>query len=202
MIKNEMKKLTDYIWKGDKNAFDNENYCRLSCENADSLAEVFPEDTLLSDEDNPYDKYLHVYYDVDNDKIIVLKVGYEHCTWEDDVILDITDEEKSYLESIVQELWNQEIISLKTSFSADEIISDIHTIIRKEGKNEIRYPLPKEEMLIIEVLRSDYDLKIAVEKLDGYGDIVKCVIDDYNCNDERLIAMIINVLSLEDTTME
>ncbi len=103
-----MKKLTDYAWEGSKFSFENDNYCRLFCKDVDGLADIFPDDSLLAGEDNMYDNYLHVYYDVDNNVIEVLEVGYELCTWEGDVMLDISEEEKAYFTSILQKLWDKQ----------------------------------------------------------------------------------------------
>ena len=81
----------------------------------------------------------------------------------------------------------------------EDIIKDIHTIIKKEGKDELRYELPGDHELVIQVLTSERDdkglkMEISVERLDENGNTVECATDDYNCDDKCLTAMIENAL--------
>ena len=79
--------------------------------------------------------------------------------------------------------------------SKKDIVEDIHTVIRKEGKDELRYELPNDHELIIKVLVSERDdMEISVERLDEYENIIECSTDDYSCDDKCLIAMIENAL--------
>jgi hypothetical protein len=79
--------------------------------------------------------------------------------------------------------------------SKEDIVKDIHTVIRKEGKDELRYELPNDHELIIKVLASERDdMEISVERLDEYGNTTECSTDNYSCDDKCLIAMIENAL--------
>ncbi len=76
-----------------------------------------------------------------------------------------------------------------------DIVKDIHTVIKKEGKDELRYELPNDHELVIQVLASEGDdMEISVERLDECGNTVECSTDDYNCDDKCLTAMIENAL--------
>lgn len=75
------------------------------------------------------------------------------------------------------------------------IIQDIKTVIKKEGKDELRYELPDEKTLVVEVIDNAYGyLEIAIERLDEFGNIEECATDDYDCDDKTLWAMIENAI--------
>ena len=75
------------------------------------------------------------------------------------------------------------------------IIQDIKTVIKKEGKDELRYGLPDEKTLVVEVIDNAYgDLEIAVERLDEFGNTEECATDDYDCDDKVLWSMIENAI--------
>lgn len=77
-----------------------------------------------------------------------------------------------------------------------DVLTDIKNIIRKEGKEELRYTLPDDNTLVIEVLcpSSGDSMEIAVERLDEHGNTVESATDDYDCKDDILIAMIENAI--------
>ena len=75
------------------------------------------------------------------------------------------------------------------------IMQDIKTVIKKEGKDELRYELPDEKTLVIEVIDNAYGcLEIVVERLDEFGNTEECATDDYDCDDKTLWAMIENAV--------
>ena len=75
------------------------------------------------------------------------------------------------------------------------IIQDIKTVIKKECKDELRYELPDEKTLVVEVIDNAYGcLEIAVERLDEFGNTEECMTDDYNCDDNTLWTMIENAI--------
>lgn len=78
------------------------------------------------------------------------------------------------------------------------IIQDIKTVIRKEGKNELRYELPDKKTLVIEAIYDAYGaygaFGITVERLDEFGNTEECATDDYDCDDKTLWAMIENAI--------
>ncbi len=80
--------------------------------------------------------------------------------------------------------------------SKEDVVKDIRTVIKKEGKDELRYELPNDHELVIEVLASavNDNVELAVERLDEYGNTVEVATDDYDCDDTTLIAMIENAL--------
>lgn len=81
--------------------------------------------------------------------------------------------------------------------SIEDIVKDVKTVIRIEGKDEIRYELPNEHELVIQVLADvDDTLSICVERLDEYGNTIEVAQDDYSCSDKILTAMIENALML------
>lgn len=76
-----------------------------------------------------------------------------------------------------------------------DILQDVKTVIKKEGKDELRYELPNENTLVIEVIDNAYgNLEIAVERLNEFGNTIECSTDDYDCDDKILWAMIENAI--------
>lgn len=75
------------------------------------------------------------------------------------------------------------------------IIQDIKTVIKKEGKDELRYELPDGKTLVVEVIDNAYGcLEIAVERLNEFGNTEECATDDYDCGNDILWAMIENAI--------
>ncbi len=83
--------------------------------------------------------------------------------------------------------------------SLHDILMDINKVIRKEGKDEIRYELAGGHNLVIQVLASTNgdDLELSVERLDEFGNTVKAATDDYKCSNENIVKMLKNVLLTE-----
>lgn len=77
-----------------------------------------------------------------------------------------------------------------------DVLMDIKNVIRKEGKDEVRYSLPNDNTLLVEVLcpSSGDGMEIAVERLDEHGNTIESATDDYDCEDSILIAMIENAV--------
>lgn len=81
------------------------------------------------------------------------------------------------------------------NLKVNDILKDIKTVIRKEGKDELRYDLSNDHTLVVEVLiDAKENMEIAVERLDMFGNTVECSTDDYLCDDQTLTAMIENAL--------
>ena len=82
-------------------------------------------------------------------------------------------------------------------FSVEDVVTDIKTVIKNEGKDEVRYNLPNDHTLVVEVIaNADESLEIAVEQLDEFGNTIECATDDYDCDDKTLTAMVENALML------
>ena len=81
--------------------------------------------------------------------------------------------------------------------SVEDVVTDIKTVIKKEGKDEIRYDLPNDNTLIVYVIADPDDtMEIVVERLDEFGNTIECATDDYDCDDKTLTAMVENALML------
>lgn len=83
----------------------------------------------------------------------------------------------------------------ETYVDIESVIEDIETVIKKEGKDELRYSLGDDKTLVVEVIAvGDKDLEIAVERLDECGNTVESATEDYNCSRDLLWAMIENAV--------
>jgi hypothetical protein len=80
--------------------------------------------------------------------------------------------------------------------SVQDIVEDIHIMIRLGRKEKLIYELADDTELIVEVIKGD-EKEISIERINELGITVEAATDDYDCDDECLIAMVENALLYE-----